>query len=121
MKTLVQSQRSSRTWIMRWPPDAAPRGLHEFLDAHPFQGVDELFQFRRQAVEVVAQSGNPLVLHHVPPLHDHSALGKVHLAGSSDARFDNPIVPEMAACALLFSPPSAKKISLPCWVLQEAL
>jgi hypothetical protein len=40
----------------------------EFFNTHPFQGMDDLLQFRRQRPHIVSQFGDQFVLNHVPAL-----------------------------------------------------
>ena len=60
---------------------ATPRRRREFLDAHPFQGVDDALQLRRQRAHLVLQLGQQFVLNHVPALQDQFALSSIHGAG----------------------------------------
>jgi hypothetical protein len=61
--------------------DARPGRHREFLDAHPFQGVDHFFQFRRQRADLVLQFGQQFVLNHMPALQDRFASDSIHGAG----------------------------------------
>lgn len=99
---------------------STPGRLREFLDAHPFQRVDDFLQLRRQRTRLVLQLGQQFVLNHVPSLHDQFASGSIHLAGVMMCWRRKP---HHARNGRLYPPlsPPQRKIRHAVGVLQEAL
>ncbi len=69
------------TALMGRTTRTAPRCRDEFLDTHPFQGVDDPLELRRQRTHLIHQLGQQLVLDHIPALHDQMGSDSIHFAG----------------------------------------
>jgi hypothetical protein len=52
-----------------------------FFGTHPFQGMNHLFQFRRQRTNIPGQFGYQLILDNVPALRNQFSAGSMHGGG----------------------------------------